>query len=483
MRLYNTLTRRKEEFRPLRAGRVGLYTCGPTVYNYAHIGNLRTYLFEDVLERAFEFEGYRVKRAMNITDVGHLTSDADTGEDKLEKEAEKERRSVWDIAKFYTDAFFDDLAALHIKKPRIVKPATGCIPEQIAIIKRLFKNGYAYETPTAVYFDVSKFKTYTALSRQKLETKETAVRAEVVEDPSKRDPHDFVLWFKLVGRFKHHVMRWPSPWGEGFPGWHIECSAISSSVLGQPFDIHTGGIDHISVHHTNEIAQSEGAFGTPLARYWMHGEFLVIARARMGKSAGNFITLTTLREKGFDPLSYRYLVLSVHYRSPLNFTWEALAGAEKGLSNLRSAFADAGKKPRSAGSVKETEALKEEFASALDDDLNTPRALAIAWKAVKSKALSPAQKKSLIKTFDKVLGLRLDRSAAPRAAAVIPLEVKRLAEERELFRKRKQFAHADDLRKRIRTLGYEVDDTPLGPFVRPHGNTNISETPPAGPRR
>ncbi len=494
MRIWNTLTRKKEEFQPIQAGHVGLYTCGPTVYNYAHIGNLRTYIFEDILERTLVLEGYRVKRVMNITDVGHLTSDADAGEDKLEKEAKKESRSVWDIAKFYTNAFFEDLTALNIKKPEFIEPATSFIQEQIAIIERLFKNGYAYETPTAVYFDVSKFKNYTALSRQKLEGKGTAVRTEVVEDSSKRGSHDFVLWFKLVGHFANHTMRWPSPWGEGFPGWHIECSAISSSLLGQPFDIHTGGIDHISVHHTNEIAQSEGAFGKPLAHYWMHGEFLIIDQARMGKSLGNFLTLATLREKGFNPLAYRYFVLTAHYRSPLNFTWDNLSAAEaayrKLLGKIQLVAGGGGEEPQKTESASGVEnlitAFTERFETALADDLNTPQALAALHDLVndlltlKAKgSLSPVESLSFlaaVKKADSVLGLDL------AAAAKIPASVRKLAEERELCRNRKQFTPADDLRKRIRALGYEVDDTPLGPFVHPiYGSHNEpGKTPAAG---
>ncbi|MDO8470256.1 MAG: cysteine--tRNA ligase [bacterium] len=478
MRLYNTLTRRKEEFRPIRAGRVGLYTCGPTVYSAAHIGNLRTYIFEDVLERTLAFEGYRVTRAMNITDVGHLTSDADAGEDKLEKGARNEGRSVWDIAAFYTKTFFEDCAALNIRKPRLVKPATDCIPEQIAIITRLFKNGYAYETPTAVYFDVSKSKNYTVLSREKLEGKETAVRTEVIEDRSKRTPRDFVLWFKLVGHFKNHVMRWPSPWGEGFPGWHIECSAISSSLLGQPFDIHTGGIDLISVHHTNEIAQSEGAFGKPLAHYWMHGEFLIIDRARMGKSQGNFITLQTLREKGVDPLAYRYLTLTAHYRSPLKFTWESLAAAEIAYRKLlgkiqfvATGFHGGQPKTRSASGARALIVKFEEgFKAALANDLNAPRALASLHTlvngllALQTRGMYTSSDARLfltaIKKADSVLGLNLT------AAAKIPAAVVKRVEKRELSRARKQFTHADALRQEIRALGYEVDDTPLGSFIR-----------------
>jgi len=334
-RIYNTLTRKVEILQPIKKNKVSLYTCGPTVYNYAHIGNLRTYIFEDVLERTLARNGYKVRRVMNITDVGHLTSDADQGEDKIEKEAAKEKKTVWEIAKFYTNAFLKDAKKINIKIPRLLVPATKTIPEQIRIIEILASKGLAYETPKAIYFDVSKFKDYTKLSRQPLSEKITAAREEVVSDPGKRNPADFVLWFKLVDHFKHHVMRWRSLWGEGFPGWHIECSAISTKYLGQPFDIHTGGIDHVGVHHTNEIAQSEGAFDRPLANYWMHGEFLTVNQDRMGKSLGNFITLRDLQVKGFDPLAYRYLILTSHYRSRLDFSFESLRAAANGYHSLK----------------------------------------------------------------------------------------------------------------------------------------------------
>ncbi|KKU04579.1 MAG: Cysteine-tRNA ligase, partial [Parcubacteria group bacterium GW2011_GWA2_45_30] len=332
--MVNTLTRKKEIFRPIHKNWVGLYTCGPTVYNYAHIGNLRTYIFEDVLRRTLEYAGYKIKHVMNITDVGHLTSDADEGEDKLEKEARQEKKSVWDIAEFYTGAFLNDISRLNIKRAGVLAPATKNIKQQITLIKKLFQKGFAYETTQAVYFDVSKFKTYTKLSRQRIDEKITAARAEVIQDPKKKNPPDFALWFKRIGKFKNHALHWSSPWGDGFPGWHIECSAISTKYLGQPFDIHTGGVDHISVHHTNEIAQSEGAFGKPLVKYWMHGEFLLLDQARMGKSVGNFITLNTLVEKGFNPFAFRYLALGAHYRSKLNFTWESLEAAKCSLERL-----------------------------------------------------------------------------------------------------------------------------------------------------
>jgi len=466
MRLFNTLTRKKELFRPLKKGTVGLYTCGPTVYNYAHIGNFRTYIFEDVLLRTLILNGYKVKRVMNITDVGHLTSDADTGEDKIEKEAKKEKKSVWNIAKFYTKAFFNDFKELNIEKPKIIVPATKYIPQQIKLIQKLFKKGFAYETSKAVYYDVSKFKNYTKLSRQKLSEKIVGAREEIISDPEKKSPQDFVLWFKLVDHFKNHVMRWSSPWGVGFPGWHIECSAISTAILGQPFDIHAGGVDHIAVHHTNEIAQSEGAHKKPLAKYWLHGEHLVVNKAKMAKSAGTFITIEDVKKKEFEPLAYRLFVLGAHYRKKLNFTWEALPAAQNALHKLYNEVALLKDKKnlekREKGGARAQQYLKR-FKEALADDLNTPQALAVLWATLDDNQLSPREKLNLLFWYDKVLGLGLKSVKKP---APVPSLVARLARERELFRTNKQFIQADALRKKINQLGYKVEDTPSGPFIQ-----------------
>lgn len=482
MHIYNTLTRRKEIFKPLVKGKVGLYTCGPTVYNYAHIGNLRTYLFEDLLERTLIREGYEVKRVMNITDVGHLTSDADLGADKLEQGAKREKKSPWDIAKFYTKTFLADLKTLNAKKPEHIAPATRFIPEQIALIEKLFARGYAYETSRAVYFDTSKFKAYGALARTKERRDPPPLklrrarhgRAEVVEDPEKRHREDFALWFKRVGRFKNHIMYWASPWGVGFPGWHIECSAIASTLLGQPFDIHTGGVDHIAVHHTNEIAQSEGAAGKPLARYWMHGEFLNMnlptgrqVPAKMAKSAGTFITLAGVKQKGFDPLAFRYFVLGAHYRTPLTFSWDALQSAMNALTKLRRAVAMLKAETRKATDgtqqMTRTSAYSKRFDEALADDLNTPRALAVLWTATNDEKLMTGDKLRLLLSFDEVLGLGL---AKTEKAPLIPDAVRTLVAERELCRARKQFVLSDTLRARIGALGYTVEDTPSGPKVQ-----------------
>ena len=324
---YNTLTRRKEEFTSIEPGKVRMYSCGPTVYNYAHIGNLRSYIFADILRRTLQHFGYDVPQVMNVTDVGHLTGDVDSGEDKMELEARKEGRDIWEIARYFEGIFFDDIEKLNIELPAVRSRATEHIPEMIALVEKLFERGHAYETEQAVYFDVATFPTYTELSRQSLEDKMTGARDEVQEDPDKRNPPDFALWFKATGRFENHIMRWDSPWGVGFPGWHVECSAMSMKYLGETLDIHTGGEDHIWVHHPNEIAQSEGATGKKFVRYWMHGAFLVVGKLssdeegdddrRMGKSEGNFLRLQTLIDKGYDPLAYRYLCYSAHYRAKL----------------------------------------------------------------------------------------------------------------------------------------------------------------------
>ena len=463
LRLYNTLSRKLEVFKPLKNKTVGLYTCGPTVYNFAHIGNLRTYIFEDILERALEWSGYEVKRVMNITDVGHLTGDTDEGRDKVEEEARAERKSVEEIAERYTKAFLADIKKLNIKVPKTIAPATKYVKEQKALIKELFEKGYAYETDSAVYFEVAKFKDYGKLSGQSLREKLTAARDEVVHDPQKRHPADFALWFKAVGRFRNHILRWPSPWGEGFPGWHVECSAISRKFLGQPFDIHTGGVDHIGTHHPNEIAQSEAAYGKPLARYWLHGEYLLMNAAKMAKSERNFLTLSDLTEKGFSPLAFRYLVLGTHYRSRINFRWEALAAAEKGLARLRSSYL----KPTEAGRVKDRPALvaefRERFRKGMRGDLGTPEALA-ALHALLASDLPAPVKRSLADEFDAVLGLELSKFR-PKVA-VMPAKIKELAEKREQFRNNKQFVQADTLRREIEKLGYVIDDTPKGPRIR-----------------
>ncbi|HEY4498100.1 MAG TPA: cysteine--tRNA ligase [Candidatus Paceibacterota bacterium] len=461
VRFYNTLSRKKETFRPILKKTVRLYTCGPTVYYFAHIGNLRTYIFEDILRRTLEYNGYRVKHVMNITDVGHLTGDRDMGEDKLEKEAKKERKSAWDLARFYTKSFFSDTKKLNILPPHHLARATDYIKEQIKLVQVLEKKGYTYRTSDGIYFDTSKLKDYGKLAKQNL--KELKEGARVEKNPEKRNPTDFALW-KFAKPGEKRQMEWNSPWGKhSFPGWHIECSAISTQILGQPFDIHTGGVDHIPIHHTNEIAQSEAAYGKPLAHFWLHGEFLVLDKTRMGKSEGNIITLPKLIDKEYDPLSYRYLVLNAHYRSKLKFTWKALEAAENGLANLHREIAHLiflqDEKARGETNLKKK--YEKDFLEAINNDLDMPRALVVLQRLLQSR-LSPKIKIELVFKFDKVLGLDLLRA---RDLLKLPPQVKKIVKEREKERTHKQFVQADRLRKRVEALGYTIEDTPQGPFV------------------
>ncbi len=465
MELYNTLSRKKEELRPIHRDWVGLYTCGPTVYNYAHIGNLRTYIFEDILQRTLEYNGYSVRRVMNITDVGHLTGDVDTGEEKIETAAKTEKKSVQDIARFYTDAFFEDIEKLNIEKPDIIAPATQYIGEQIALIEALFERGFAYRTKNAIYFDVAKFPAYGKLSGQSLKEKMAGARGEVILDKEKHNPADFALWFFLEGKFKKHILHWPSPWGEGFPGWHAECSAISRHFLGQPFDIHTGGVDHIGTHHTNEIAQSDAAYGVPLARIWMHGEFLLVNEGKMAKSEKNFITLTDLEKKGYSPLVFRYFVLGAHYRAKSNFTWEGMDAAKNGLENLYEQIflfsQECGKtKSLSERSESAAERCETEFKDAINDDLNMPQALAAVQKMLRS-SLSAMDKLDLMEKFERVLGLGLTGRPMASSAKENEAAAQKLKKYEEL-RANKQFVQSDALRKEIEALGYEVRDADGG---------------------
>jgi cysteinyl-tRNA synthetase len=464
--LYNTLSRKKESLKPIHPDWVGLYTCGPTVYNFAHIGNLRTYIFEDVLERTLRFDGHAVRRVMNITDVGHLTGDTDAGDDKLETAAETQKKSVEEIAKFYTDAFFEDLAKLNIIKPDIVAPASAYVREQIALVQILLEKGFAYDTPKAVYFNVTAFPDYGALSGQSLAEKMTGAREEVVVDDDKRNPADFALWFKLEGKFKKHLLHWPSPWGEGFPGWHIECSAIARHFLGQPFDIHAGGIDLVGTHHTNEIAQSDAAYDVPLAHMWMHGEHLLIDNGKMAKSEGNFLTLTELEAKGYHPLVYRYLVLGAHYRTRLNFTWESLDAARNGIERLYEAVNDLyGESASTKSPKKSLEQYVAEFRAAMDDDLNTPQALAILHEMLADGG-NPKEKLTLVKQCDTVLGLGLEDAMADASVAENDPKIAEMARIYANLRGNKQFIQSDALRKEIEALGYSIRDTKDGSRIR-----------------
>ncbi len=452
IKFYNTLTKQKQDFVPQKGKTVRMYTCGPTVYDYAHIGNLRSFIFADILRRTLEFGGYKVNAVMNITDVGHLVSDADSGEDKLEVAKKREGKNAWEIAEFYTNAFFKDTTRLNIKKPNKIPRATKHIKEQIALICELEKKGYTYQISDGIYFDTARFSNYGALAGQKLEEKEAGARVEINNE--KKNPWDFALW-KFSPKGKKRDMEWKSPWGVGFPGWHIECSAMSRKYLGQPFDIHTGGIDHIAVHHTNEIAQSEAAYGVLLAKFWMHGDFLTVDNGRMGKSKGNLITIDQLAEKGFSPLAYRYFVLGAHYRSKLNFTWESIGAAQNALNNLYNTV----RTWKKSGGVDKN--YKQRFEKALNDDLNIALALAVVWDLVKSDARGKA---ATLLEFDKVLGLDLKKYIGKKIK--IPEKIKKLAAEREKARKEKDFKKADALRKEIEKNGFLVEDMASGPSIR-----------------
>jgi len=451
--LFNTLTRKKELFKPLHDNEVGLYPCGPTVYNYAHIGNLRTYIFEDILKRTLIADGFKVKHVMNITDVGHLTSDADTGEDKMEKGAVREHKTVWEIADFYTQAFINNLNDLNILQPDIWAKATDHISEQIDWIKRLEVKGFTYRTSDGIYFDTSKFNNYGQLTGQKLDELKEGARVE--KNPEKKNPTDFALW-KFSPKDTKRQMEWDSPWGKGFPGWHIECSVMSQKYLGDTIDIHCGGIDHIPIHHTNEIAQAEAVTGKPFVRYWLHGEFLNIeGENKMAKSAENFITLGTVKEKGCSPLALRYLVLNTHYRKKLSFSWASLEAAQNALENLYALTADLGEP--NIGCAE----FEQKFQAALNDDLNTPKALAVVWDLLKSDYPPAAKKASLLK-FDKILGLNV-QLAKP---IIVPAEIKELAKQREVLRQQKKWDEADALRDEIAKQGFQVDDTPAGSVIK-----------------
>lgn len=457
LKLYNTLSRKVENFTPLKPPRVGLYTCGPTVYDYTHIGHLRKYVGDDILRRVLENNGYEVKHVMNITDVGHLVSDEDAGEDKMEKGARESGRTVWEVAKFYEDYFWKSVETVNIEKPDIVAKVTDHIEEQIKLIHKLEKNGFSYQTDQAIYFDISKFPDYTKLSGQKLEEKEVGAREDVVVDKQKKNPHDFALWFFTVGHFEGHSMRWSSPWGEGFPGWHVECSAISMEYLGDTLDIHTGGIDHIPVHHTNEIAQSEAATGKTFVRFWVHHNFLIVDNEKMSKSKKNFYRIEDIIRKGFDPLALRYLFLTAHYRDKLNFTWNSLQSAQNALNNLREIVRD-WEEPKIGCAEYE-----QKFMDAVNNDLNTPQALAVVWDLVKSDYPTPAKAESLLK-FDKILGLKLDEYLGKKLE--IPEQVQKLVNQREQARKSGDFKKSDELRHEIKKLGFGIEDTPGGPKIR-----------------
>jgi cysteinyl-tRNA synthetase len=451
--LYDTFTRNLREFAPLNPPVVGMYTCGPTVYDYAHIGNLRTYIFEDILRRVLAFNGWKVKHVMNITDVGHLTSDADTGEDKMELSARQKGQSAWELAEYYTREFQEDLRRLNILEPTIWCKATDHIPEQIEFIRCIESNGFTYLTSDGVYFDTSRLEDYGYLARLDIEGLQAGARIEMGE---KRSPTDFALW-KFSSEGQKRQMEWDSPWGSGFPGWHIECSAMSAKFLGTFFDIHCGGEDHIPVHHPNEIAQTQACHGTNLANFWMHAHFLQLSEEKMAKSSGKFLRIQTLIDEGFDPLAYRFFCMSAHYRAKLNFTWESLEGAAASLDRLRRLSLEWGE----AGTLDEDYA--ERFAAQVNEDLNMPRALAVVWDLVKSD-LSPPVKKATLLFCDRILGLDLANWAP--VEEVIPEEILALVNDRQKARQEKDWQKADTLRTRVAAAGYEIEDTPQGPKVK-----------------
>lgn len=455
LKIYNTLTRKKEEFVPLKQGKVCMYSCGPTVYNYAHIGNLRTYIFMDLFRRILKYDDYKLKGVMNITDVGHLMSDADDGEDKMEKASREQKKTPEEIAAYYTDVFFTDLAKLNIGKPEVIAKATEHIPEMIAYVQELLDKGYAYEIDDGIYFDISKFPEYGKLSRLNLEDQQAGARVEV--NDQKRHPADFALWKKAD---PNHIMQWKSPWGMGYPGWHIECSAMSRKYLGFPFDVHTGGVDHIPVHHENEIAQNEALTGKKAVDYWVHGEFMLVNNGKMSKSLGNTYTIAQLEEKGYTAMEFRYFCLNAHYRKKLNFTFDGMDGAKVSYARLLGVLYQ--HKTSEATTDKEViENYKKQFVDAINDDLNVPLALGILWKAVKEPKSKDIY--ALALDFDKVLGLSLDKAKPEEQPKIdAPQEVVDLAEQRKQAKKDKNYALADELRAKITALGYTVTDTKEG---------------------
>ena len=454
--LYNSLTRTKDAFQPIIAGRVGLYTCGPTVYHYAHIGNLRTFLFEDILKRTLVFNGYAVEHVMNITDVGHLTGDRDMGRDKLEEGARREGKTAWEIAAYYTAAFRQDIERLNIWAPSIWCRATDTIPEQIDLIGQLEAKGFTYRTSDGIYFDTARFPGYTKLSHQNIEALQEGARVEV--NPEKRNATDFALW-KFSPPGVQRQMEWASPWGVGFPGWHIECSAMSMKYLGEQLDIHCGGTDHIDVHHTNEIAQSEAATGKPFFNFWMHGAFLIIAGGKkMAKSEDNFLTLeNAFINKGIDPLAFRYAVFQTHYRKPMEYSPAAIEGARNGLQHLhnqvRTLKDTAGDKAGARDS-----GFHSKFLAEINDDLNMPRAMAVVQEVLKSE-LAAEDKLATVFDFDRVLGLNLEQVDKAEA---LPSGIAQMVADRLQARKDRDFKRSDELRDAIQAQGYIVQDTPDG---------------------
>ncbi|MBU1204141.1 MAG: cysteine--tRNA ligase [Nanoarchaeota archaeon] len=459
IKLYNTLTRKKEEFRPRKKGKANIYTCGPTVYWYQHIGNLRSYIFSDILKKVLSYNHFKTRQVMNVTDVGHLTSDADTGKDKIEEAARKEGKNAQEIADYYLNIFKKDLKKLNISKPDIWAKATDHIKEQIELIKKLEKKGFTYKTKDGLYFDTSKLKDYGKLARLNIKGLKAGKRISIRE---KKNKTDFALW-KFSEKPGTRQQEWNSHWGVGFPGWHIECSAMSIKYLGEQFDIHTGGEDHISVHHTNEIAQSESATGKkPWVKYWLHGAFLVFRGEKVSKSKGGLYTLSQLEKQNFESLSYRYLCLNTHYKKRLEFSIKSLESAQNTFNKLKNIITELKTKKDSKGNTKE---YREKFLNAINDDLNIPKALGIFWNALKDKNLGSRQKYELALEFDKIFGLSL-KELKSQTPQTIPKEIQQLAEQRQKARAQKDFTASDKLRKKLQSLGYTIEDTKKGPFVK-----------------
>jgi cysteinyl-tRNA synthetase len=477
MQLYNTLARRIETLDPIKANEVSIYSCGPTVYQTAHLGNFRTYILNDTLRRVLEYTGFAVKHAMNITDVGHLIGDTDDGADKVEESARKEHKSAWEVAAFYTGKFWEDADALHILRPTITCKATDHIPEQIALIKRLEEKGFTYTISDGIYFSVEHFPSYGALTGQSLADKEAGARVDV--NVEKHHPADFALWkFSYPdGRdfddsqddaAVRRQMEWASPWGLGYPGWHIECSAMSTKYLGQPFDIHTGAIDLISPHHTNEIAQSEAAFDQPLANTWLHGDFMLVDGTKMSKSLGNVYSVQDLLDRGHNPLSFRFLALMTHYRKPLNFTWEGLTAAEQALNKLILLVRNL---PKASEEIFVPEVVESKFRECIEDDLNMPQAVALLWEVLKSTTNSDEEKSVVIVSWDQVFGLGLATYLGDTPE--IPDDILQLARERDMYRTKGDYQKADSIRQELLSKGYEVQDGQDGPTVIPHTSATL----------
>ena len=453
----NTLTRKKDLFKPIDKKEVRIYSCGPTVYKDATIGNMRTSIFQDVLRRVLCYNGYKIKHVMNITDVGHLVSDGDEGEDKMIKSAREEHKSPKEIAEYYTKLFFDDLKLLNIETPEIVCKATDHIKDMLEYVETLVENGYAYETSTAIYFDVSKLDKYPILSNLNLEDQKAGARVEV--DPEKRNPYDFALWIKAPEK---HLMKWDSPWGPSYPGWHIECSAMGQKYLGEQFDIHTGGIDLIPTHHENEIAQSKGYCGKIPANYWLHGEYLLIDGGKMSKSLGNVYLVKDIIDRGYNPLSFKLFSYSSHYRNKLNFTWEGMDAADKSLERLKNGY----KLHLNGTDNIEDEVVneyEERFHRAINDDLNMPLSMGVVWEVIRYNKKSPKLANLLLK-FDEVMGLKIDDENAKQED--IPEEILKLMEERKIARDNKNWKESDRLRDLIKSKGYEIKDTKDGMEVK-----------------